>query len=100
MPEAIHYDIHSVSMYHSYYCYKQLEVELDLLTTDVTLPKKVMGCEVSYSNSSPSLGATHSIERQQSHITSYAQGYTHEVGYKREGLPMVSQPPIYKYVWI
>ena len=98
MPEAIHYDVHSVCMYHSYYTYKKWEAELDLLTTSITLPAKVMGCAVHEQAllASTGLGATHTITKQQFHLNVYASGYTHDVAYKRAGVASVQGGCVFK----
>ena len=100
MPEAIHYDVHSVCMYHSYYAYKKWEVKYNLLTTSITLPAKVMGCEVNEVKglSSTGLGGTHTHRIQQSHLNAYASGYTQEVAYKTAGVASVQGTCEYKYV--
>lgn len=102
MPEAIHYDVHSICMYHSYYTYKKMEAELNLLTNNITLPTKniaIKANEVSCS-ASIGLGGTPSKKLHPSKLTVYGVDYTHEVAYKRGGVPLVQGAKEYKYVWV
>ena len=100
MPEAIHYDIHSVCMYHSYYTYRKWQAELNLVTTSITLPAKVAGCKVNEikSPAGTGFGSTPSKLTHKNHLNVYTVGYTHEVAYKRAGVPPVQEASGYKYV--
>lgn len=102
MPEAIHYDVHSVCMYHSYYTYKKWQVELHLLNTSITLPTRVKGCEANEVKCPVSigLGGTHTSKIQQSRIHVYATGYTQDVAYKRASVASVQGACAFNSVWV
>lgn len=102
MAEAIHYDVHSVCMYHSYYTYKKWEVELNLLTTSITLPTKVMGCEANKVKGSAGtgLGSTNTTKKHTFYLNVYASGYTHDVAYKRASVVSVQEAGAFKSVWV
>ena len=79
-----------------------MEVELNLLTTSITLPTKVKNSEANKvaCSAGTGLGGTPNKNLHQSHLNVYTVGYTHEVAYKRAGVPPVQGASEYKYVWV